>query len=79
MILINEKDYTAALSAFENAAAFGSVGTADAQNNIGVIFALNGNLAAAIRKFEISGSPEAIGNLKYCREHAVSLNLSRSR
>jgi tetratricopeptide (TPR) repeat protein len=69
MILINEKDYTAALSAFENAAAFGSVSAADAQNNIGVILALNGDVAAAITKFEISGSEEAIGNLRYCREH----------
>jgi tetratricopeptide (TPR) repeat protein len=74
MVLIFEKDYATARKAFENAVAFDSVNAADAHNNIGVILALNGDIAAAIRKFEISGSAESIGNLKYCREHANNIN-----
>jgi hypothetical protein len=35
-----------------------------------VIHALSGNIAAAIKEFEISGSAEAAGNLKYWRERA---------
>lgn len=70
LILIREKDFPAAQTAFERAVEFRSVSKADAHNNIGVIHALNGNLAKAIKEFETSGSIEAAGNLKYCREHS---------
>jgi tetratricopeptide (TPR) repeat protein len=73
LVLIAQKDFPAARAAFENAVEFKSVSTADAHNNIGVILALNGEVAAAIRKFEISGSTEAISTLKYCREHSADM------
>jgi tetratricopeptide (TPR) repeat protein len=68
MVSIVEKDYAAARAAFEKAVIFRSVNAPDAHNNIGVILALDGDVVAAIKKFEMSGSAEAVGNLKYCRE-----------
>jgi Flp pilus assembly protein TadD len=77
LILIVEKDLTAARAAFSKAVEFKSVSIADAHNNIGVIHAINGDLAAAIKEFEISGSAEAAGNLKYCREHSTDVAVNR--
>jgi tetratricopeptide (TPR) repeat protein len=76
LVLLTEKDYTAARKAFENAVDFGSRNLADAHNNIGVIHALEGNITAAVREFEISGSTEAAGNLKYCRENTGTLAIA---
>lgn len=69
LLQIGDKDLAAARLSFENAVKFGSINAADAHNNLGVVHALEGNITAAIREFEISGSEEAIGNLKYCREN----------
>ena len=77
LVLIAEKNFPGARKAFEKAVEFKSISTADAHNNIGVIHALNGDLAAAIREFEISGSAEAIGNMKYCREHSADVAANR--
>lgn len=73
LVLIVEKDYPAARAAFERAVEFKSISSADAHNNIGVIHALNGDLTTAIKEFRISGSVEAAGNLKYCREHSADV------
>ena len=70
LVLIAEKELPAALEAFQKAVEFRSLNSADAHNNIGVIRALSGDIAAAIREFELSGSAEAAGNLKYWRERA---------
>jgi tetratricopeptide (TPR) repeat protein len=70
LTLIETKDFPAARDAFRNAVRFGSVNSADAHNNIGVIHAMSGNITEAVKEFEISGSVEAAGNLKYCREHS---------
>jgi tetratricopeptide (TPR) repeat protein len=70
LVLFGEKEFPAALEAFQKAVEFGSVNSPDAHNNIGVIHALSGDIAAAIKEFEISGSTEAAGNLKYWREQA---------
>jgi Flp pilus assembly protein TadD len=70
LVLLEEKEFPAARAAFQKAVEFGSVNSPDAHNNIGVIHALNGDIAAALKEFEISGSAEALGNLKYWREQA---------
>ena len=66
----DEKDYDAATRAFENAVKNGSINSADAINNLGVIAALQGDLAAAEKKFRealaMAASPEAANNLKIC-------------
>lgn len=67
LVLIEEKEFTAARDAFRRSVEFKSVNSPDAHNNIGVIHALNGDIAAAIKEFELSGSAEAAVNLKYCR------------
>jgi Flp pilus assembly protein TadD len=73
LVLIVEKDFPAARVAFEKAVEFKSIGSADAHNNIGVIHALSGDLTAAIKEFQLSGSAEAVSNLKYCREHSADV------
>jgi tetratricopeptide (TPR) repeat protein len=73
LVLIAEKEFPAARAAFQKAVEFRSVNSPDAHNNIGVIHALTGDIAAAIKEFEISGSAEATGNLKYWREHAAGV------
>ena len=54
------------------------INTADAINNIGVIAALNGDLAAAEKKFKaalkMGGSAEAKSNLEVCAQYKQSLN-----
>ncbi len=74
----DEKNYEAARDAFENAAKNNSINTADAINNIGVIAALNGDLAAAEKKFKaalkMGGSAEAKSNLEVCVQYKQSLN-----
>ena len=70
LVLLDEKEFPAAREAFQKAVEFRSVNSPDAHNNIGVIHAVSGDIAAAIKEFEISGSAEAAGNLKYWREQA---------
>jgi tetratricopeptide (TPR) repeat protein len=70
LVLLDEKEFPAARAAFQKAVEFGSVNSPDAHNNIGVILAVSGDIAAAIKEFELSGSAEAAGNLKYWREQA---------
>lgn len=70
LVLITGKEFPAAREAFQKAVEFRSVNSPDAHNNIGVIHALSGDIAAAIKEFELSGSAEAAGNLKYWREQA---------
>jgi Flp pilus assembly protein TadD len=76
MVLIERKNFAAARSAFENALKYKSVAATDARNNIGVILALAGDLAAAEKEFE-TALAEAKGesaitlrarnNLRFCR------------
>jgi Flp pilus assembly protein TadD len=73
LVLLGEKEFPAARDAFQKAVEFRSINSPDAHNNLGVIHALNGDIAAAIKEFEISGSAEALGNLKYWREHAAGV------
>ena len=73
LVLLGEKEFAAARAAFQKAVEFRSVNSPDAHNNIGVIHALSGDIAAAIKEFELSGSAEAAGNLKYWREQAAGV------
>lgn len=73
LALIAEKEFPAAREAFQKAVEFKSVNTADAHNNIGVIHAVSGDITAAIKEFEISGSAEAAVNLKLCKEHGQNV------
>ena len=67
-----EKDYDSAVAAFENAAKNGSVSTADAVNNIGVIAAIKGDVITAENNFKKAlmlskgNSLEAANNLNIC-------------
>lgn len=73
LVLMEQREFLPARGAFQKAVEFRSVNSADAHNNIGVIHALNGDITAAIKEFELSGSVEAAGNLKYWRERAGSV------
>jgi Flp pilus assembly protein TadD len=72
-VLIEKKDFDAAREAFQNAIKYETTAAADAHNNVGVILALKGDLAAAEKKFKIalrkSGgkSVEAGRNLEFCK------------
>ncbi|HEV7643338.1 MAG TPA: tetratricopeptide repeat protein [Pyrinomonadaceae bacterium] len=74
----DEKDHEAASEAFENAVKNNSINSVDAINNIGVIAALNGDLAAAEKKFKaalkMGDSAEAKNNLEVCAQYKQSLN-----
>lgn len=74
----DEKDRKAAGEAFENALRYNSINSADAINNLGVIAALNGDLAVAEKKFKaalkMGGSAEARNNLEVCAQYKQSLN-----
>jgi tetratricopeptide (TPR) repeat protein len=73
----DEKDYDAAREGFENAVKNNSINSVDAVNNIGVIAALQGDLAAAEKKFKaalkMGASIEAASNLKICAQYKQSL------
>ena len=72
-VLIEKKDFDGARTAFQNAIKYKTGATADAHNNVGVIHALKGDLAAAEKEFKIalhkSGgkSVEAGSNLEFCK------------
>ena len=76
LVLIELKEFPEARAAFANSAKFGSINAADAHNNIGVIHALNGDIASAIKEFKISGSEEAKGNIAYCRNQLGRLSIA---
>lgn len=73
MALVEEKDYRAALEAFKNSVRYQTVSKPDAHNNIGVLFALEGDFASAEKQFKTalleSGgrSVEARNNLEFCK------------
>ena len=72
-VYIARKDYAAARGAFEKAVALKSVAASIGHNNLGVIFALGGDLAAAVREFETalkkSNGKFAVAerNLQFCK------------
>jgi tetratricopeptide (TPR) repeat protein len=73
-VYLGARDYEAARGAFRKAIEHGSSDAALARNNLGVILALGGELAQAIREFETalkdSGGKLAVAtrNLDFCRQ-----------
>lgn len=68
-VYLEQKDFDAAETAFQNAVKFGSVATADAHNNLGVISALRHDFESAEKQFKLAvgKSAEAESNLRFCK------------
>ena len=73
LLYLQIQDFDAATAAFENAVRFKSVASADAYNNLGVIFALRHEFDLAEKQFEAAlmlsnGKLSlALSNLQFCR------------
>jgi Flp pilus assembly protein TadD len=80
MVLLEEKDFEAARKAFQNAVKYKSVSSADAHNNLGVIYALADDFESAENEFktallESNGkSIEAGNNLRFCKLYKQNFN-----
>ena len=80
MVLLEKRDFDAAEKAFQNAVKHKSVGSADAHNNLGVIYALKDNFPLAENEFktaltESNGkSIEARNNLEFCKSYKRNFN-----
>ena len=68
-VYLKQENFDAAETAFQNSIKFGSVATADAQNNLGVIFALRHDFESAAKQFKLAvgKSAEAESNLRFCK------------
>lgn len=67
-IYIGQKNYDAAFASFQKAIKYKSVATPACHNNIGVIYAMKGNMPMALKEIERAkrlGYKEAEDNLKY--------------
>ena len=73
LLYLQKQDFETAAAAFENAVRFKSVATADAHNNLGVIFALRHEFDSAEKEFEtalmLSNGKLSLArsNLQFCR------------
>ncbi len=82
LVLLEQENYQAAETAFQKAIEFGSVGAADARNNLGVIFALKADFPAAEMQFKMAliesngKSVEAKNNLQFCKLYRRNFNQS---
>ena len=80
LVLLEEKDFDAATAAFQNAVNYKSIGSADAHNNLGVIYALKNDFPAAEKEFKTAliksngKSIEAQNNLQFCKLYKQNLN-----
>ena len=80
LVLLEEKDFPAAEKAFQNSIRYKTVAASDARNNIGVIYALKGNLAGAEKEFEAAlleskgASRVARNNLEFCKSYKQNFN-----
>lgn len=93
LIYLEEQNFEAAEIAFRNSIKYKSIASADAHNNLGVIFILNGDLISAEKEFETALrkskgiSVEAKNNLRFClfyrqnggQELTAKLEFSRRR
>ncbi|HEY8562327.1 MAG TPA: tetratricopeptide repeat protein [Pyrinomonadaceae bacterium] len=79
-VYLAQKDYEAARAAFEKSVRYKSVSMPVGHNNLGVIFALGGDLTAAVREFETalkkSNGRLAIAerNLQFCKSLGQNFN-----
>ncbi|MGI8786946.1 MAG: tetratricopeptide repeat protein [Pyrinomonadaceae bacterium] len=80
MVFLEEKDFDAAEKAFGKSIEYESVASADAHNNIGVIYALKTNFSSAEIEFENAlteskgKSVEARNNLRFCQLYKRNFN-----
>jgi len=68
-VYLKQENFDAAETAFQNVVKFGSVATADALNNLGVISALRHDFETAEKQFKLAleKSSEARNNLQFCK------------
>lgn len=82
LVYLKVKDFGAAEKAFQNAVKYKSIGSADAHNNLGVIFALKDDFLNAEKEFKTAliksngKSVEAVNNLEFCKLYQQNLNRS---
>jgi tetratricopeptide (TPR) repeat protein len=73
-VYLNRKEYKPAQTAFANAIRFGTIDPAVGHNNLGVLFAMNGNMSDAEKHFRsavaVGTLHEAVLNLEKCRRFA---------
>jgi Flp pilus assembly protein TadD len=75
LILLEEKDFAAASTAFRNSIRYKTIAASDAHNNVGVIHALQGDFSAAEKEFEAAlieskgASSVARNNLEFCKSY----------
>ena len=80
MVLLEKRDFDAAEKAFQNAVKYKSIGSADAHNNLGVIYALKDNFLLAGSEFKTAlvvsngKSIEARNNLEFCKSYKRNFN-----
>lgn len=67
-VYLFKRDYSSAKGAFENSIEFETVSAAIGRNNLGVIFALGGDFASAIKQFE-QAIYESNGQLKVSKRN----------
>ena len=80
LVLLEEKDFSAAETAFQNAVKYKSIGSADAHNNLGVIYALKDDFSAAEKEFKTALMKsdgkliKARNNLQFCKLNKQNFN-----
>jgi tetratricopeptide (TPR) repeat protein len=80
LVLLERKNYESAETAFRQSIKYESSGTADAHNNLGVIFALKADFSAAENEFVTAlarsngKSIEARNNLQFCKLYKRHFN-----
>lgn len=79
-VFLAQNDYDSAQTAFEKSIALGSIDAFVSHNNLGVIFAINGDLTAAVREFEIALKKSngkfaaAARNLQFCKTFGENIS-----
>ena len=79
-VYLAQKDYEAARAAFQKSVRYKSVAAPVGHNNLGVIFALSGDLEAAVREFETALKTSngkfttAERNLQFCKSLGQNFN-----
>ena len=80
-IYIEQKKYNQAFESFQKAINFGSIAIAASHNNLGVIYAMRGNLKMANKEIETAknlGFSEAENNLEILHQFMISKDKTRT-
>ena len=79
-VYLAQKDYDSARGAFQKSVEYKSIAAAVGHNNLGVIFAINGDLTAAVKEFEAALKKSngkftvAERNLQFCKSLGQNFN-----